>query len=728
MIGDDAVPDDNAVPDGMDETLRPTANRVRRVLGGGHMRPAFREELRRELVAARQAAIGADGRHVAPAGVIRPRPGTGRPPGRRAARRRRRRTALGLAGAVAAALVAVIVLAWGGLPFGGHTASARVSVASNVDGSPSSSPTAPLRLTFSQPLDHAATASAVRLTPATQVGSAWDGDTLTLTPVHGFAPNSAYVLTVDHTVARTARGVPLAADVHVLFGTASVAGPGPHPITGFAAPSLTSTPVAAAGERSEAVVTRDGSLLITGSQGVVRIRNGTATPLGTAADAVCVSRSRQSVAFLNRDGTGTRVVFADALGSPSSSVPVQADPGSPVGWINDAEVVYVGAGRLMAVDRQGHARTLSGVPVDAAKDTVVLAPGGRYVYLRPAAGDTGRVIDLQTNAAHALPGGTGEVAFSADGATVAWFADSAGQPALQVAASGGGPVLTVQLPVAAGDHLSGLGLSPDTYHFVYSVTAPGQRAELRLATLPDGRTIASGGASGRSPRWSPSGRLFTVFQGGRLATVPVPETGTDRQAALQGLAMAFARAEISGDAGAQRALAAPDAALPTLPGITRAAVLWLLPASGSTVTARVRLTIDPRPGQPVARQAEERLTLGPRPSDGTLAVLAASVEDFRPAPVAPQVIRCDTDTSPGSVLLIFDSDLDPDSVPAAIGLGTADGRTVPGTASYDATSRTVTVHPDADPSAATVVRVDTGLRDVRGQRPAADLRIAVSLA
>jgi len=163
-------------------------------------------------------------------------------------------------------------------------------------------------------------------------------------------------------------------------------------------------------------------------------------------------------------------------------------------------------------------------------------------------------------------------------------------------------------------------------------------------------------------------------------------------------------------------------------GITRAAVLWLLPASGSTVTARVRLTIDPRPGQPVARQAEERLTLGPRPSDGTLAVLAASVEDFRPAPVAPQVIRCDTDTSPGSVLLIFDSDLDPDSVPAAIGLGTADGRTVPGTASYDATSRTVTVHPDANPSAATVVRVDTGLRDVRGQRPAADLRIAVSLA
>jgi endonuclease YncB( thermonuclease family) len=722
MIGDDPV------PDGTDETLRPTADRVRRVLGGGHMRPAFREELRRELVAARQAAIGTDARHLAPAAAIRARPGTGRPPGRRAARRRRRRARLGWAGAAAAALVAVIVLAVYGLPFGGHTTSARVSVASNVDGSASSSPTAPVRLTFSQPLDHAATASAVRLSPATQVRSVWDGDTLTLTPVHGFAPNSAYVLTVDHTVARTAQGAPLAADMHVLFGTASVAGPGPHPISGFAAPALASTPMSAAGERSEAVVTRDGSTLLTGgSQGVVRIRNGAATPLGTTADAVCVSRSRQSVAFLTRGGTGTRIVFADALGSPSSSVPVSADPGSPLGWINDAEVVYVGAGRLMAVDRQGHVRTLSGVPVDAAKDTVVLAPGGRYVYLRPATGDPGRVVDLQTNAIHALLGGTGEVAFSADGATVAWFAESAGQPALQVAASSGGPVLTVQLPVAPGDHLSGVGLSPDTYHFLYSVTASGQHTELRLATLPDGRTIASGGAAGRSPRWSTSGRQFTVFRGGQLETMAVPETGTDRQAAMQGLAMAFARAEISGDAGAQRALAAPDVALPTLPGITRAAVLWLLPAPGSTVIARVRLTIDPQPGQPVARQAEERLTLGPRSSDGLLAVLAASVEEFRSAPGAPQVIRCDTDTSPGSVLLTFDSDLDPDSVPAAIGLSTADGKAVPGTASYDATTRTVTVRPDSAPATAAVVLVDTGLRDVRGQRPAADLRIAVSL-
>src|SRR5204863_4475567 len=125
------------------------------------------------------------------------RPGSRRtPPGRRAARRRRR-PALVWAGVVTAVVVAGVLLVVNRPWFAGTATTVRVSVLSNVDGAASSDPTAPLRLRFSQPLDHAATASAVRLSPATQVRSAWDGDTLTVTPVYGFTPNSAYVLTVD---------------------------------------------------------------------------------------------------------------------------------------------------------------------------------------------------------------------------------------------------------------------------------------------------------------------------------------------------------------------------------------------------------------------------------------------------------------------------------------------------------------------------------------------------
>ena len=91
------------------------------------------------------------------------------------------------------------------------------------------------------------------------------------------------------------------------------------------------------------------------------------------------------------------------------------------------------------------------------------------------------------------------------------------------------------------------------------------------------------------------------------------------------------------------------------------------------------------------------------------------------------MVRCDTGTSPGSVLLTFDSDLNPDTVPTAIGLSTADGRTVPGTARYDAVSRTVTVRPDSAAVTSVVVRVDTGLRDIRGEAPPDGLRIAVNL-
>jgi Bacterial Ig-like domain len=743
---DDAafLPDD----DGMEETLRPTADRVRRVLGSGQMRPAFRAGLRHDLVAAREATIAGNRptQGSPPAGPRRPAgtgrastgPGTRRRPPGRPRVPRRRRPVWGWAGAVAALAVAGIVLVFHGAIVS-HPRTARVTVLSNVDGAASATANA-LRLTFSQPLDHGSTASAIRLSPATQVRSAWDGNTLMVTPVYGFAPNSAYVLTVDHAIARTVTGVPLAADMHVLFGTAPAAGQGSqHGNQNLAAAPLALNRVAGADDGSEALVAHDGSLLLTGAQagpdtgnqqGLVRISNGKPTLVSAATDAMCISRSGQSVAYLSRTG-GTRIVFADGTGTLSGSVPATVDPGSPLGWINDAEVVFVGGGRLKAVDHAGRVRTLSDAAVDATRDTVQVSPGGRYVYLRAASGATGRVIDLQTNATHALAGGTGDATFSADGATVAWFDTSGSAPVLDVAASGGGPVLAVPLPAAATDQLSDPGLSPDGYHFVYSVTAADHHTQLRLATLPDGRTVAAAdGTVGQSPNWDASGKLFTVRTGGgngsRIETVSV-DPATDRLAALQALTTAFANAEIGADPGAQRALATADAGLPTLPRITRAAVLWVLPQPNGTANARLRLTIDPTStDQPVAQQAEETLVLGPRP-DGTFAVRAANVKEFQPAPAAPQVIRCDPDALPGAVLLTFDSDLDPDTVATAIGLNTSDGRTVPVMASYDAVNRTVTVQPRQAMTGPVVVRVDTGLRDIRGERPEAGLRVTVNL-
>jgi hypothetical protein len=454
--------------------------------------------------------------------------------------------------------------------------------------------------------------------------------------------------------------------------------------------------------------------------------------LSATTDAICVSRSGSSIAFLTHAGSGSRVVFADGTGTPLDSAPVVIDQGSPLGWIDDAEVSYVGGGRLRAVDRSGHVRVLSDSPVDPAHDTVVLSPGGRYVYLRPATGTSGsgRIIDLQTGAARPLPGITGDPAFSADGATVIWIDGSGPTPRIAVAATGGGPALTAPLPVQPGDSLSDLSLSPDGSHFVYSLTRPDHHGELRLAALPDGNTLAvSPDGIGQSPNWSSSGRLFTVLSSGtagpRIDTVTVADQVADRQASLEATASAFANAQISADPGAQHALAVPGMALPTLPHVTRAEVLWVLPSPDGTATARVRLTIDPRPDDPVVKQAEETLTLDPRSGTRPPTVRAVTAGPFQPAPPGPALTHLDTDASPGAVQLTFDSDLDPATVATALTLTAPDGRPIPSTATYDPPTRTVTLRPASPGTTAMVVRIGTGLRDTNGHASNAAVQVPI---
>src|SRR5262249_30195502 len=149
------------------------------------------------------------------------------------------------------------------------------------------------------------------------------------------------------------------------------------------------------------------------------------------------------------------------------------------------------------------------------RSVVVPAPGGRYVYLGPGGGGprgtTGRIVDLTSGASRSLPGIEDAPAFTADGATVVWAARGPAGVVLAMAASGGGPTLTTPLPVRPSEVISGLGVSPDGSRLVYSLTRPGAGSELRLAALPDGRTLATAGGAGASPHWSRSGRMVAVL-------------------------------------------------------------------------------------------------------------------------------------------------------------------------------------------------------------------------
>jgi hypothetical protein len=447
-------------------------------------------------------------------------------------------------------------------------------------------------------------------------------------------------------------------------------------------------------------------------------------------DAICVSRSGHSVAFLSRTGSTKGVVFADGDGTPQRTISAKVDAGSPIGWIDDREVTYVSGGRLTAMDRQGHLRTLPSVAVDAARDTLVLAPGGRYAYLR-SGNEQGRLYDLQAGTSRELAGVVAEPSFTADGAGVVWVEQSGSRLVVHYSAVNGGPTTSATLPVGPGEQISDLAVSPDGSELVYSVTGKDHRAQLLLAALPSGITLArSSTGAGESPNWSPTGRFFTVRAGaadaGRIESVRSPaavagtETGGPVTRAGTGGAAgatiaAFTTAQVGGDAGAQAWLSDGGSTLPQLPRVSRADLLWSQPGPAGVTTARVRLSIDPTSDHPIGTQADESITVAADTGQGPPKVVSAAVGPFLASPNGPQLLHADTSTSAGSVLLSFDSDLDEATIGTGIRVTGSDGAAVPSAVHYDATSRTVSVRPSSSRAGVpVVVTVGTGLRDVSG--------------
>ncbi|HEY6797392.1 MAG TPA: Ig-like domain-containing protein [Kineosporiaceae bacterium] len=730
----------------LDPELSGTAGRVRTVLHSGGIRPEFSEWLRARLVAEAAERVAASASPVrphlvpvpdlepdqvptpVPTPVGRPEPGPVVPLQRRG--RGRRVAAWAATATTAAAATAAVVV--GLVPSLLQPGSVLVTASSTLTGAVSADTNAPIRLTFDQALDHASAVAALRLSPATAVRTAWEGDTLLVQPVHGLAANSAYVLTVDARTARTAQGAPLAADLQLAFGTAA----GSDGVTAAAGEpaSLPRTVMTSASDGSEAVVTRSDSLLVTGARtaagsSLVRMqeKGDTQRTLGSATDSICVSRSGRSVAYLGRTAKGPGIVFANSEGTAIRTIEASVDPGSPLGWIDDDEVTFVSGGKITAANRQGHQRVLSSQPVDAARQTAVVAPGARYVYLGNSNG-TGRLIDLVAGSWQPLNGLVAAPAFTSDGAGMVWVDRSGSSYRVHHGPSNGGAATSAVLPVSSTDRISDLAISPDGTRFVYSVSNLG-RAELRLAALPSGVTLAvSAKGVGQSPNFSPTGAFFTVLGSSagshRIEMVKIPkvmevESAAAKLAAARAVATAFALAQVAGDGGAQAWLARSGLNLPQVPRATRAALLWSVPADDGTVTVRVRLTVDPQsqPARPYPLQGEETLTVSPAGSaasgSGVLPkVTAVEVGQFAAAPAGPHVIRVVVNPA-GEVGVTFDSDLEAASVSAGIRLTGTNGAVVAATARYDASTRTAWLSPSA--AKGTLVRIAVaGVRDMQG--------------
>jgi dipeptidyl aminopeptidase/acylaminoacyl peptidase len=324
-----------------------------------------------------------------------------------------------------------------------------------------------------------------------------------------------------------------------------------------------------------------------------------------------------------------------------------------------------------------------------------------------------------------------------DGAKVVWVEGSGPAPRLALAPSAGGPVLSVPLPVAAGDQVSDLGVSPDGSRLVYSVTHAGGDGELRLAALDDGATLAvSRGGTGESPNWSPAGDQVAVLahSGGQpqIAVAQVPGSAAGAADSVQGVATAFANAQLSGDRDALRALASSGVAVDALPRASRATLVQVLPGAGGATRVSLRLVVDPTPAHPVARAIDEMVDLRTDPQQQRPVVDRVSATPPADVPPGPHVVRITSGPASGSgsgtIAVTFDSDLDAASVAGAFGLSGAGGGRLPATATYDAATRTVTVSASSALPAQVALTVGTGLSDVAGRHLAAPVQAPVAPA
>jgi hypothetical protein len=153
-------------------------------------------------------------------------------------------------------------------------------------------------------------------------------------------------------------------------------------------------------------------------------------------------------------------------------------------------------------------------------------------------------------------------------------------------------------------------------------------------------------------------------------------------------------------------------------------VLWASTEADGRTQVRVRLSVDPTVNSPLGQQAEETLTIGAAEGSAPPKVVKISSGQFAAAAAGPQLVRVGSDDRAGTVTVTFDSDLDPATVGSAITLIAAGNRTVDATTSYDAATRTVTLHAHSG-AGRVLLRITAALRDGDGKALATGTTIEV---
>jgi hypothetical protein len=725
--------------------LLETAQRVRASRPRVEADPRFQNRLRAQLVAEASRGRGA-------LGV-------------------RRRWRLGPAGFawggafVGAALITATVFTF----VSNSTQSQTVTAFSQLTAQHSVSPDQVITVAFNQPMNEQLVVAGVHIQPAVKFSPSWKGNNLVIKPLYHLAANTAYTVTIAKTAIRAASGASAAAPINISFGTA----PTPTPIPA-APPTLVPVTLGTNGTGGSLLYAPDGSTLLStvgvvpGSPtaspsasaspsptptpanstptpeggtsqtpdvpgGLVEFpSSGTATSIGSSPSAIAYSPNggRYLAMALDDGNGGSRIVTSLSNGTQHAKLIDSPSPVTSLTWATNDRIIYSDGTTIDSVDLSHRTAVLYKLRPGSGTITE-LAPGGAYAYVSPATGTGGALLNVTSEAEQILRGAADDVAFSGDGATVAWV-DSSAQPARlftePVAQNAATPVSMPDETASPSD----VALDYRGDEITYISTGSTGVTDLVVAQLANGTPMAVTQVSNTS-------QLTLSPAGDEVAFVSTTAAGaTIEQAAVPGAAgihfsgpripdgandtlQSFVQAQVGSngqpDLATMAALstATANAAANTPQNLSRAYVISAYVKAQGVVQASVELIVDPDAQHTNARVASETVLLELSPT-GYL-VSSVDTSALRDESAGPHVVQVTSSTANGvtTLLVTFDSDLNPGTVATAISATSGSGTTLASTTAYNADTRTATVTIANAPAGTLTLDIATTLADVEGQ-------------
>lgn len=663
---------------------------------------------------------------------------------------------------VGAALITATVLTF----VSNNPADQTVTAFSQLTAQHSVSPDQVITVAFNQPMDHQAVEAGVHIQPAIKVAFSWKDNNLVISPAYHLSANTPYTVTIARTAIRAASGATAAAPINIPFGTAPTPAPGP-----VAPPSLNPTVLGVNGTGGSLLFAPDGSVVST--VGVLAapatnslspsITAAAATPtasqtptpegvitqgpevpgalveypsvgapsrIGPSPSAVAFSPNGRYLARAVDDGNGgSRIVTSQSNGAQPDRLTDSATPVTALTWSSNDRIIYTDGTSISSVDLS-HATTPPYTLPSGSGTIIALAQGGAYAYVSPPAGTGGALLNISARTDQVLQGAVTDVAFSGDGKTVAWV-DESSQPGRLLSESvGQSTQAVVSLPDPTATP-SDVTLDESGDEVAYMSTDSAGVAGLVVAQLPGGTVLALQSPANASQLTLSAGGDQIAFisnttAGASIEQATVPGSRTqptgptipaDANKTLQRFVQAQVGQNGHPDLGTLSALSAAgvDATSATPEGLTRAYIISAyLPHQGG-VGASIELIVDPNAQHTTAMVASETILLAKGPN-GDYLVTSALPSPLHDESAGPHVVRVSSNTAGGVTTLVvsFDSDLDPNSVAAAISV-LSQGRTLNSTAVYYADTRSATVTISNAPAGTLTLDIATTLADFKGQ-------------